>query len=78
MQLVIGRGHDKGVDYWALGVLLFEQVAGYSPFADHEHHDQMTICKSILKGDFEFPSCVKDKDVSSTALPAAFGFVHSS
>ena len=25
-ELVLGRGHDKGVDYWALGVLLFEMV----------------------------------------------------
>ena len=62
-QLVIGRGHDKGVDYWALGILLYEQVAGYSPFADHEHHDQMAICKSILRGEFEFPAWVKDKEV---------------
>lgn len=61
-QLVIGRGHDKGVDYWALGILLYEQVAGYSPFADHEHHDQMAICKSILRGEFEFPAWVKDKE----------------
>ena len=27
-ELVLGRGHDKGVDYWALGVLLFEMVRG--------------------------------------------------
>jgi serine/threonine protein kinase len=26
-ELVLGRGHDKGVDYWALGVLLFEMVS---------------------------------------------------
>lgn len=66
-ELVLGRGHDKGVDYWALGVLLFEMVAGYSPFADHHGNDQMVICRNILRGDFEFPSHVKDKDVSGGA-----------
>ena len=44
---------------------LFLQVAGYSPFADHANNDQMVICRNILKGDFDFPAHVKDKDVSS-------------
>jgi len=57
-------GHDKGVDYWAVGVLLFEQVAGYSPFADRAHNDQMVICKNILKGVVDFPSHFRDRDVS--------------
>jgi serine/threonine protein kinase len=52
------------VDYWAVGVLLFEQVAGYSPFADRAHNDQMVICKNILKGVVDFPSHFRDRDVS--------------
>lgn len=63
-ELVLGRGHDKGVDYWAIGVLLFEQVAGYSPFADRERNDQMTICKNILRGVVDFPRHFSDRDVS--------------
>ena len=63
-ELVLGKGHDKGVDYWALGILLFEQVAGFSPFADHGANDQMAICKNILRGDIDFPAHVRDKDVS--------------
>ncbi len=59
-ELVLGRGHDKGVDYWALGILLYEQVAGYSPFADAENSDQMVICRNILRGEVEFPSHFKD------------------
>lgn len=53
-QLVLGKGHDKGVDYWALGILLYEMVAGHSPFADSVNKDQMVICFNILKGDVEF------------------------
>ena len=63
-ELVLGRGHDKGVDYWALGVLLYEMVCGCSPFADQQGNDQMVICRNILRGEFEFPAHVKDKDVS--------------
>ena len=29
-ELVLGQGHSKGVDLWAIGVLLFELVAGRS------------------------------------------------
>ena len=32
---IIGmKGHDKGVDYWALGVLIFEMATGKTPFGD--------------------------------------------
>ena len=62
-ELVLGRAHDKSVDYWAVGVLLFEQVAGYSPFADRVANDQLVICKNITRGVVEFPSHVTDKEV---------------
>ncbi len=37
---VQGKGHHKGVDYWATGVLIYEMLCGYSPFAD-EGGDQV-------------------------------------
>lgn len=40
-EIVMGQGHHKGVDYWALGVLIFEMLCGYSPFADLERNDQV-------------------------------------
>merc|ERR1712000_422558 len=62
-ELVLGKGHDKGVDYWALGVLMYEMVCGFSPFADHENCDQMKICKNILKGALRFPHQCSDKRI---------------
>jgi CRP-like cAMP-binding protein len=31
-EIILSRGHDKAVDYWALGVLIFEMCAGVAPF----------------------------------------------
>ncbi len=40
-EIVMGQGHHKGVDYWATGVLIYEMICGYSPFADMERNDQV-------------------------------------
>lgn len=60
-ELVQGRGHQKGVDYWALGILIFEMLAGYSPFADHKNNDQLQIYKNILRGKLRFPRSIKSR-----------------
>ena len=33
-EIILGKGYDIGVDWWAFGIFVFECVAGYSPFAD--------------------------------------------
>jgi len=53
-ELVLGKGHNKSVDYWALGVLIFEMLTSASPFADHINGDHMVICKNIVRGKLEF------------------------
>lgn len=55
-ELVLGRGHNKAVDYWALGILIFEMEAGYSPYSDQSGNmDQVVICKNIVNGQLRFP-----------------------
>lgn len=54
-ELVLGRGHNKAVDYWAFGILLYEMQAGYSPFADANGMDQVVICRNIVNGKLIFP-----------------------
>ena len=53
-----GRGHNRAVDYWAFGILLYEMEAGYSPFSDSQGMDQVVICKNIVNGKLAFPKSV--------------------
>ena len=57
-QIVAGRGHGLAADWWALGILLFEMLVGYSPFCDGEGGRQAVIYKHILKGRYRIPSSV--------------------
>jgi CRP-like cAMP-binding protein len=57
-ELVLGKGHNRGVDYWALGILIYEMVVGHSPFAGSSQVDQMQICRNIVKEKVEFPGWV--------------------
>jgi len=33
-EIIQSKGHGRAVDWWALGVLIFEMLAGYPPFYD--------------------------------------------
>ena len=44
-EVVLSRGHDAGVDHWALGCMMYEMIAGYTPFVGG---DQMEIYEHIL------------------------------
>lgn len=68
-ELVLARGHNKAVDYWAFGILVYEMEAGYSPFSDPQGMDQVVICKNIVNGRLVFPRNFNaDCKVSSSFL----------
>ena len=36
-EMLAGTGHDKNVDWWALGILIYELLSGIPPFYDKDH-----------------------------------------
>lgn len=52
-EIILNEGHDLAVDYWALGVLIFEMVVGAPPFYAE---DPMEVYEKILSGNPSMPS----------------------
>ncbi|KAH8604347.1 Protein tyrosine kinase Protein kinase domain [Trypanosoma vivax] len=52
-EVIQNKGHGKGVDWWTMGILLFEFIAGYPPFYDDT---PFRTYEKILSGRFRFPS----------------------
>ena len=51
-EIIQSKGHNKAVDWWAIGILIYEMLAGYPPFYD-DH--PFGIYQKILAGKIEFP-----------------------
>ena len=54
-ELVQGTGHGKGVDYWSLGILIFEMLVGVTPYVGIDPDDTMEICRNIMNDSISFP-----------------------
>ncbi|VAI16373.1 unnamed protein product [Triticum turgidum subsp. durum] len=60
-EIITGAGHTSAVDWWALGILLYEMLYGYTPFRGKTR--QRTFA-NILHKDIRFPASI------SVSLPA--------
>jgi serine/threonine protein kinase len=52
---VQGVGHAKAVDYWSLGILIYEMITGYSPFVGDNWGNTVVICQNIITNPLTFP-----------------------
>mmetsp|Transcript_28704 Transcript_28704/g.63475 ORF Transcript_28704/g.63475 Transcript_28704/m.63475 type:complete len:308 (+) Transcript_28704:98-1021(+) len=50
--VLLNKGHGKPVDWWTLGILIYEMIVGQPPFCDE---DPMGIYQKILAGKVYFP-----------------------
>ncbi|KAI8808055.1 hypothetical protein BJ742DRAFT_289545 [Cladochytrium replicatum] len=51
-ELLLGLHHGPAVDWWALGICMYEWLVGWPPFADESPE---LIFRSILKHEIEWP-----------------------
>lgn len=66
-EIIMNRGHDESTDHWALGVLIYEMVAGENPFY-YDGITQMQLFNAICREKF-YP-------LPDTASDEAFYVVH--
>ncbi|KAK4879698.1 hypothetical protein RN001_007844 [Aquatica leii] len=61
-EIILNRGYDKAVDYWALGILIFELLVGKTPFRNKDASYMKTF-NLILRGieNVRFPDTVSIK-----------------
>ncbi len=52
-EVVSSKGYNKSVDWWSLGILIFEMLAGFTPFWDSG--SPLKIYENILKGRVKYP-----------------------
>nr|AML78457.1 putative LOV domain-containing protein [Heliotropium calcicola] len=69
-EIITGAGHTSAVDWWALGILLYEMLYGYTPFRGKTRQKTFT---NILQKDLKFPGSIK---VSLQAKQLIYRLLH--
>ena len=57
-EMIKQSGYNKSIDFWQLGILLYEMLVGYTPFIDS---NPMELLQKIQKGKITFPKGINKK-----------------
>ncbi len=73
-EVIMKKGYGKEIDWWSLGVIFFEMLAGYAPFCSKKTQD---VCFKITHFEqyLRFPSKCK---ISDTCKDLIFKLVNNS
>ena len=58
-EIIMSKGHDHAVDYWAFGVIVYELLVGHTPFYQRGS-SQIDMFKRIVLVNYTFPDFVCD------------------
>lgn len=67
-EVIERKGQTKAVDWWTLGVLVYEMLVGHPPFEDQNPYH---LYEKIIRGSYEIPSYV-----SAAATDLIRGLLH--
>ncbi|KAI8074782.1 kinase-like domain-containing protein [Gongronella butleri] len=51
-EIIQSKGYGLAVDWWSLGILIFEMLAGHPPFYDDDH---LKLYEKIIQGNIRWP-----------------------
>jgi len=58
-EVILNRGHGRAVDWWSLGILIYEMLVGQVPFVGE---NAVQIYENIIRGQIDFPQSVRDAE----------------
>ncbi|KAG0182423.1 camp-dependent protein kinase catalytic subunit [Apophysomyces sp. BC1034] len=75
-EIIQSKAYGRAADYWSLGVLIYEMLAGYPPFYDDSQfklYEKIVTCKPSFPSTFSATAIDLLKHLLTTDLSSRFG-----